>query len=310
MIFSRQPRQCRKLPAEKFRISHFISASALAVTLGAAALWPDSDFASTAPSLARAQEDLVVRSAVKPSDEALSGMVPSLTLLEGTAKTQAAAEETPEVLTVEDDAVHEGSPRHLVAEYISRTFRIPMREARQITDWAVEIGEARDLDPLLILAVIGTESSFKPKARSHAGAEGLMQVMTSVHEAKFDAFGGREAAFDPYANMVVGTDILSYLIQRTGSVRRALKWYSGAANLDNDRGYGARVMREHSLLAVAAEGRTDAAVKLHRAGKSAKSDVGNAARLGFARWVKLSEQRGNAARARNAGMQGERPKAS
>ena len=68
-----------------------------------------------------------------------------------------------------------------------------------------------DLDPLLILAVIGTESSFKPTARSNAGAEGLMQVMTSVHEAKFDAFGGPEAAFDPYANMVVGTDILSYL---------------------------------------------------------------------------------------------------
>ena len=82
-----------------------------------------------------------------------------------------------------------------------------MRDARQITDWAVEIGEARDLDPLLILAVIGTESSFKPTARSNAGAEGLMQVMTSVHEAKFDAFGGPEAAFDPYANMVVGTDI-------------------------------------------------------------------------------------------------------
>ena len=82
-----------------------------------------------------------------------------------------------------------------------------MRDARQITDWAVEIGEARDLDPLLILAVIGTESSFKPTARSNAGAEGLMQVMTSVHEAKFDAFGGPEAAFDPYANMVVGTEL-------------------------------------------------------------------------------------------------------
>lgn len=278
--------------------------------LGAAAFWPDSDFASTAPSLSRVQEDLDVRAAFKPSDEALSGMAPALALLEGTAKMQEAPEETPEALTVEYDAVHEGSPRHLVAEYISRTFRIPMREARQITDWAVEIGEARDLDPLLILAVIGTESSFKPTARSHAGAEGLMQVMTSVHEAKFDAFGGREAAFDPYANMVVGTDILSYLIQRTGSVRRALKWYSGAANLENDRGYGARVMREHGLLAVAAEGRTDAAVKLHRAGKAAKSDAGNAARLGFARWVKLSERQGDAARARNAGLQGEPRKAS
>lgn len=119
-----------------------MAASALAAMLGAAAFWPDSDFASTAPSLSRVQEELDVRAAFKPSDEALSGMAPSLALLEGTAKMQEAPEETPEALTVEYDAVHEGSPRHLVAEYISRTFRIPMREARQITDWAVEIGEA------------------------------------------------------------------------------------------------------------------------------------------------------------------------
>lgn len=129
--------------------------------------------------------------------------------------------------------------------------------------------------------------------------------MTSVHEAKFDAFGGPEAAFDPYANMVVGTDILSYLIRRTGNVRRALKWYSGAANLEDDRGYGARVMREHGLLTVAAEGRTDAAVKLHRAGKSAsEGGAGNAAKLGFAHWTKLSERTEGAPRARNADLRG------
>ena len=124
------------------------------------------------------------------------------------------------------------------------------------------------------------------------------------HEAA-DAFGGPEAAFDPYANMVVGTDILSYLIRRTGNVRRALKWYSGAANLEDDRGYGARVMREHGLLTVAAEGRTDAAVKLHRAGKSAsEGGAGNAAKLGFAHWTKLSERTEGAPRARNADLRG------
>ena len=69
------------------------------------------------------------------------------------------------------EQVAHGSARHEVAVYVSRTFRIPMREARQVTDWAVEIGEARNLDPLLILAVIGTQSSFKPKARSSVGAE-------------------------------------------------------------------------------------------------------------------------------------------
>ena len=189
------------------------------------------------------------------------------------------------------EQVAHGSARHEVAVYVSRTFRIPMREARQVTDWAVEIGDARNLDPLLILAVIGTESSFKPKARSSVGAEGLMQVMTSVHAEKFEPFGGPEAAFDPYANMVVGTDILAYLIRRTGSIQRALKWYSGAANLPNDRGYSARVLREHGLLCVAAEGQSDKAVKLHRAGKKApEAALVSVQHMTFTRWVKLSEK--------------------
>lgn len=181
-------------------------------------------------------------------------------------------------------------PRHHVALYVNRTFRIPFREARQVTDWAVEIGEARDLDPLLILAVIGTESSFQPQARSNAGAEGLMQVMTKVHAEKFQAFGGAEAAFDPYANIVVGTDILAYLVRRTGSVRKALKWYSGAANLDTDFGYSARVLKEHSRLKVAAGGESDRAVKLHRKKKSgpAVEEGSKAKPLGFARWVSLT----------------------
>ena len=201
MTFRKQPRQ--------FRISHLVSVSVLALTLGGAAFWSDSDYASTAPALSYAQEDLNARADLRQREGVLSGVTPSLSLLDAPAAAREEATASSEELTVEDNVIHEGSPRHLVAEYISRTFRVSMRDARQITDWAVEIGEARDLDPLLILAVIGTESSFKPTARSNAGAEGLMQVMTSVHEAKFDAFGGPEAAFDPYANMVVGTDILS-----------------------------------------------------------------------------------------------------
>ena len=64
-------------------------------------------------------------------------------------------------------------------------------------------------------------------------------------------------------------------------------------------------MREHGLLTVAAEGRTDAAVKLHRAGKSASGGgAGNAAKLGFAHWTKLSERTEGAPRARNADLRG------
>lgn len=185
-----------------------------------------------------------------------------------------------------------GSPRHHVSSFINETFRVPMREARQITDWAVEIGEIRNLDPLLILAIIATESSFNPRAKSKVGAMGLMQVMADVHHRKFKAFGGTEAAIDPYANIVVGTDILAYLIKRTGSVKRALKWYSGAANLPNDRGYSKRVFREHAYLRLAAEGQSHKAIRLHRSGKALKSskEVHQLKHMPFARWTKLKEQ--------------------
>lgn len=212
-------------------------------------------------------------------------------------KAVAQAEEKPE-----PEVYVKGSPRHEVAVYINRSFRVPLREARQITDWAVEIGEARDLDPLLILAVIGTESSYRPNARSGAGAEGLMQVMTKVHAEKFKAFGGVEAAFDPYANIVVGTDILIGLIKRTGSVGNALKWYCGAANHNTDYGYAARVLKEHGLLSVAAKGDSNAAVQLSRAKKRAPEEAEKTARhLGFSRWTSLCENR-PAARAHTADL--------
>ncbi len=179
-----------------------------------------------------------------------------------------------------------------VANYINRSYRIPLKQARRITSLAVDIGEKKDIDPLLILSVIATESSFNPNARSGAGAEGLMQVMTKIHSDKFERFGGEKAAFEIRPNMLVGTEILSDLIRRTGSVRRALKWYSGAANLSHDNGYGANVMRERSRMMVAASGDSNAAVQLSRSRQAAPNvntaAEGRQARLSYARWVSLT----------------------
>lgn len=178
-----------------------------------------------------------------------------------------------------------------VAAYIGRSYRIPMADARLVTEWAVEVGAGLDVDPLLILAVAGTESSFNPKAKSKAGAEGLMQVMTRVHADKFAAFGGKEAAFEPYPNLVVGTSILKSLIKRTGSVPTALKWYSGAANHRSDYGYGAKVLKERSRLLVAAHGDADQAVRLLREQKTGPAYRKNVvpASLDYAHWAKAAD---------------------
>ena len=72
--------------------------------------------------------------------------------------------------------------------------------------------------------------------------------MTRVHTEKYDNFGGNHAAFDPISNLRVGAAILKEYIQITGSVEGALKYYVGAANLQTDGGYAAKVLAEHRRL--------------------------------------------------------------
>ena len=116
---------------------------------------------------------------------------------------------------------------------------------------------ARDLrlDPMLVLAVISVESSFNSRAQSNRGAQGLMQVLTRVHADKFEPFGGAAAAFDPVANIKVGTRILKEYLVREGSIEGALKSYVGAAMLSHDFGYGHKVLSERERIAAAAQGR-------------------------------------------------------
>jgi hypothetical protein len=118
------------------------------------------------------------------------------------------------------------------------------------------MGPRAGVDPTLILAVMAVESSFNPFAQSSVGAQGLMQVLTRVHDDKYQGFGGVHAAFDPVTNLKVGVQILRDYITRTGSVEGGLRYYVGAANLPDDGGYGARVLAEQSLLKRVAAGKT------------------------------------------------------
>ena len=59
-----------------------------------------------------------------------------------------------------------------VAAYINRSYRVPLEEARQLTAWALEIGQGFDVDPLLILSVAATESSFNPKPKTALAQKG------------------------------------------------------------------------------------------------------------------------------------------
>ena len=82
---------------------------------------------------------------------------------------------------------------------------------------------------------MAVESSFNPFAQSPVGAQGLMQVMTKVHNDKYEAFGGNLAAFDPVTNLRVGVQVLKECIARAGCLEAGLRFYVGAANIERRR---------------------------------------------------------------------------
>ena len=138
-----------------------------------------------------------------------------------------------------------------VAFWLSRKYGVAPEPLSVLVAEAFEIGQKAKLDPTLILAVMAVESGFNPFAQSPVGAQGLMQVMTQVHQEKYENFGGKLAAFDPVTNLRVGVKVLQECIARAGSVEGGLKYYVGAGNMETDGGYAGKVMAEHSrLLAV------------------------------------------------------------
>ncbi len=142
-----------------------------------------------------------------------------------------------------------------VAFWLSKKYGVAPEPLSVLVAEAFEIGKKAKLEPTLILAIMAIESGFNPFAQSPVGAQGLMQVMTKVHHAKYENFGGRLAAFDPVTNLRVGVKVLQECIARAGSVEAGLKFYVGAANMENDGGYAAKVMAEHARLLAVSGGR-------------------------------------------------------
>lgn len=142
-----------------------------------------------------------------------------------------------------------------VAFWLSRKYSVAPEPLSVLVAEAFEIGQKAKLDPTLILAVMAIESGFNPFAQSPVGAQGLMQVMTQVHQKKYENFGGKLAAFDPVTNLRVGVKVLQECIARAGSVEGGLKYYVGAGNMEADGGYAGKVMAEHSRLLAVVGGR-------------------------------------------------------
>jgi soluble lytic murein transglycosylase-like protein len=135
-----------------------------------------------------------------------------------------------------------------VADFFEQKYKLDRAKIEEYVSNTILIAKEVNIDPVLLLAVISVESNFNPNTKSHAGAEGLMQVMTSVHKDKYALYGGTTEAVKPEVNIRIGAYILKYLIATAGSLRNGLKYYVGAANAENDGGYADKVMAERNRI--------------------------------------------------------------
>lgn len=95
-----------------------------------------------------------------------------------------------------------------------------------------EMANKYDVDPKLIHSIIKHESNFNPNAKSHAGAQGLMQIMPF----NFETYGITNP-FDPRQNIEAGTRMIKANLRKyNGNVELALAAYNAGSG--NVKKYG------------------------------------------------------------------------
>ncbi len=103
-------------------------------------------------------------------------------------------------------------------------------EVRKLTDVIYTESKKYQYDPMFVMAIILTESSFKKGQKSPVGARGLMQVVPFVGEDVASRTGveweGSQTLFEPEANIKLGTFHLFEQILKFGDIKQALVSYN------------------------------------------------------------------------------------
>ena len=100
---------------------------------------------------------------------------------------------------------------------VLKDYRTGLSAAAELRFAEVLVGHSRayGFDPLFVMALIKTESTFRKNARSHKGALGMMQILPSTaRELARDlglAWRGEEMLLDPSINVRLGIHYLSDL---------------------------------------------------------------------------------------------------
>ena len=98
-------------------------------------------------------------------------------------------------------------------------FDVPLDTDLQ--DYIRELSEEYDIPMALILAIIGTESSYDPEAVSETSDYGLMQINRINHEWLAEDYGITNI-MDPRQNILAGTVILDGNLDQFDTVELSL----------------------------------------------------------------------------------------
>ncbi len=124
---------------------------------------------------------------------------------------------------------------------VLRRSALTERAQRRVAIANVREAEANGVDPLLVVAVIRTESAFDAYAVSGVGAMGLMQMMPTTGSFLATQRGTtlrhRQTLFDAELNVELGTAYLASLLRTFGTTEAALLAYNGGPS------YARRVLR-------------------------------------------------------------------
>jgi soluble lytic murein transglycosylase len=100
----------------------------------------------------------------------------------------------------------------------------------KIVQLAETIAKEKEVDSVVVMAIIEVESNWNSQAKSSAGAVGLMQLMSGavIDAEKYCGLSpARRNLYDPAVNILLGTCYLARLQESTSNLVETLAIYNG-----------------------------------------------------------------------------------
>jgi len=134
---------------------------------------------------------------------------------------------------------------NVLSNYISKKYGISEKKAKDIVKTSFSESENQNIDPILILSIIGIESKFNPNAKSRFGAIGLTQVIPKYHQSKISKLKNENLnLWSIKGNIKVGIQIIKeYIYLSEEDIQKALQRYNGSI-FDPNKTYSKKVLHK------------------------------------------------------------------